>query len=293
MLPKVLIGLFALELATCIVVGIHMFGDEVAARRGELALCIALYLLVVRLLAVLASFLYAARHDTPAQSPLAWLRTVLEEYAVTLLAFSVLIPLSFVFAPRLSPNAARGRAVVVLVHGLLSNRGVWWLFARRLRREGLLVDSLDLVPTFGDLDRYVDQLDRHIEQLARHAPTRLVLVGHSMGGLVCRAWLARRGGGCVSRLVTLGSPHGGSRTARFLPGPNLRQMRPRSDWLLALPALLPVPAIALYSAHDNLVVPFALGRCEGIESEEWRGLGHLSLLFDHRVFERARQLIVA
>ena len=35
MLPKVLIGLFALELATCIVVGIHMFGDEVAARRGE------------------------------------------------------------------------------------------------------------------------------------------------------------------------------------------------------------------------------------------------------------------
>ncbi len=47
----------------------------------------------------------------------------------------------------------------------------------------------------------------------------------------------------------------GSLCAHFLPGRNLRQLRPRSDWLGALSLSLPVPAVALYSAHDNLVVP--------------------------------------
>ena len=104
MLPKVLIGLFALELAACIVIGVHMLGDDMAQHRSELALCIALYLLVVRLAIVLASFVYSARHNemAPPLSPLEWLRTVGKEYGATLLAFSLLIPLSFVFAPRLA-----------------------------------------------------------------------------------------------------------------------------------------------------------------------------------------------
>lgn len=294
MLPKVLIGLFALELAACIVIGVHMLGDDMAQRRGELALCIALYLLVVRLAIVLASFVYSARHNhtAPPLSPPAWLRTVGKEYGATLLAFSVLIPLSFVLAPRLARGSARGRSVVVLVHGLLSNRGVWWLFARRLARDDLLVDSLDLQPTFGDMNGFVDQLDRRLARIATETPARVVLIGHSMGGLVCRAWLARHGAkDGVERLITLASPHGGSLCAHFLPGRNLRQLRPRSDWLGALPLSLPVPAVALYSAHDNLVVPYTLGRCDGIETEEWRGLGHLSVLFDARVSERVRQLI--
>jgi len=54
-------------------------------------------------------------------------------------------------------------------------------------------------------------------ELARHAGDRLVLIGHSMGGLDSRYLIecldpARR----VQRLVTLGTPHRGSALARWL-----------------------------------------------------------------------------
>jgi triacylglycerol lipase len=112
---------------------------------------------------------------------------------------------------------------------------------------------------------------------------RVVLVGHSMGGLACRACLARHGAGPVVQLVTIASPHTGSRCAHWLPGANMVQMRPSSAWLSSLPASLPVPTLALYTAHDNMVVPHISGALAGADSRPWLGLGHLSPLFDPRV----------
>ena len=301
MLPIVLIAVLLSEVTICAAVGFRLFGDDVMLRLGELSICITIYLLAVRLLFVLASFAFAGlkNHDRVAQPFAAWMRTIGLEYLATLVAFSLLIPLSFLFAPRLRRMPAPNQPVVLLVHGLLSNQGVWWLFARRLRRSGALVDSLDLKPMFGDIDNYVGQLKRHIDALALRAKGPIVLVGHSMGGLVCRAYLARYGAvvgeARIVKLVTLGSPHRGSLSAYFLPGKNLRQMRPECAWLGALPATSLIATTAIYSQHDNLVVPYELGRCEGsgIVCEELRGLGHLSLLFDRAVQDRVQQIIQA
>ena len=309
MLPIVLIAVLLSEVTICAAVGFRLFGDDVMLRLGELSICITIYLLAVRLLFVLASFAFAGlkNHDRVAQPLGAWMRTIGLEYLATLVAFSLLIPLSFLFAPRLrriGKGAGRGQPVVLLVHGLLSNQGVWWLFAQRLRRSGALVDSLDLKPMFGDIDDYVGQLKRHIDALALRMRTNapsgpIILVGHSMGGLVCRAYLARFGAvvgeSRIVKLVTLGSPHRGSLSAHFLPGKNLRQMRPECAWLSALPAASSIATTAIYSQHDNLVVPYELGRCEGsgIVCEELRGLGHLSLLFDRAVQDRVQQIIAA
>ena len=304
MLPIVLIAFLLFELTICVAVGFHLFGPDVMMRLDELAICIMIYLLAARLLFVLASFAFAGlkNEHRVAQSFPAWVRTIGREYWATLLAFSLLIPLSFFLAPRLrrfGRQPLAGQPVVLLVHGLFSNQGVWWLFARRLKRSGAVVDSFDLKPMFGDIDDYVEQLKRHIDGLARAAAGPIVMVGHSMGGLVCRAYLARYGTvvgeARIVKLVTLGSPHQGSLSAYFLPGKNLRQMRPECEWLATLPCASSTATTAIYSQHDNLVVPFEWGRFEGsgVVCEELRGIGHLSLLFDRTVQDRVLQIIAA
>ena len=68
-------------------------------------------------------------------------------------------------------------------------------------------------PVFHPYDwrRGVDVLGRELAERLRSDPTpRIALIGHSMGGLVCRAALACPGGDKVQRVVLLGTPHFGS-----------------------------------------------------------------------------------
>ena len=62
----------------------------------------------------------------------------------------------------------------------------------------------------------------------------MTLVGHSMGGLVSRAYLRRYGSARVAGLVTLGTPHRGSMLAWVLGGESVSQLRPDCQWLAAL-----------------------------------------------------------
>ena len=54
---------------------------------------------------------------------------------------------------------------------------------------------------------------------------QMVLIGHSMGGLVARACMRRYGAKGVAKLIALGSPHHGTRLARFGPGRNAQLLR--------------------------------------------------------------------
>jgi hypothetical protein len=57
----------------------------------------------------------------------------------------------------------------------------------------------------------IDQLGaRFARALEAEPAAHISIVAHSMGGLVARAALTRAGGARVRRLVTLGTPHGGS-----------------------------------------------------------------------------------
>jgi len=120
---------------------------------------------------------------------------------------------------------------------------------------------------------------------------RLVMLGHSMGGLVARAYLQRFGGARVAGLMTLGTPHQGSRLAVLGFGENARQMRPGSTWLQSVarpPAV--VETTVIYSPHDNFVMPQACLELPGTESRVVGGVGHLAMLYSPRV---AQALLVA
>lgn len=302
MLAGLLIALLVIEFGLCTLMGLYMYGDQMMHHAGEFSFYVLLYMLLVRLLVVVASFIFAGlnNRNRPSQSTFKRLTTISAEYVATLFAFSFCIPLAWLLVPRLGRSSIKGQPVVLLVHGLFSNRGVWWLFAYRLKRLKRLrrrVDSLELTPVFGDMDGYVAQLEKRVDDLTRRGASSIALIGHSMGGLVCRAYLSRQSvrpaDAPAMQLVTLGSPHCGSLSAWCLPGTHLRQMRLGSDWLRQLPTNCPVPAVSVYSMHDNFVVPYEQARSVALAPEEWRGIGHLSLLFDRRICLRVERLLSA
>ena len=185
---------------------------------------------------------------------------------------------------RPGPDARRGPPVL-LIHGYLCNRGFWWWMRKKLEQAGYAVGTVTLEPVFGDIDAYAEGVRARIEELvAETGAARVVVVGHSMGGLACRAYMRRFGAGRVARLVTLGTPHGGTRIANFGLGHNARQMRHASDWLGALGAeACPVPVTAVWSAHDTIVAPQDNGRLSGAREIALGGLGHMAMAFSPRI----------
>ncbi len=186
------------------------------------------------------------------------LRTIARETLALWRMFSLLMPLPF------GSRRDRGWGVPILfVHGFICNAGVWRPLMRALaRRTGAPLRAISLYPAFGSINEYAEQLHAAVEAIRQQTRiARIMLVGHSMGGLVIRRYLRAYGADRVCRVVTLGSPHHGVFVPASLArlGENLRQMKHGSAWLAALNAdedqPCPVPILSVWSPHDNLIPP--------------------------------------
>ena len=242
-------------------------------------------LLGQRLGIVLTTYAIALAHHSPAPR-LGWLRAVTMVFAEVfafLRLFIFILPWERLWMgeDRLSPQGGRP---LLLIHGYGCNRGAWWWLRRRLEAAGFSVATVNLEPVYVDIDHYVTAIEARIEAACGLAGSnRITLVGHSMGGLAARAYLARHGTARVAQLVTLATPHAGSLLARMGMGANARQMEPGSPWLKSLSQQIPdLPIVALRNAHDNFVMPQDSQRLPSALDVELPGLGHLAMLFSPR-----------
>ncbi len=175
---------------------------------------------------------------------------------------------------------------LLLIHGYFCNRGAWWWLRRGLRAQGRSIATIDLEPPLASIDKQAENVDACIRALvAETSAESFVLVGHSMGGLAARAYLRRHGGAHVAKLITLGTPHHGTELARIGLGRNAREMEPGSAWIRAHAEAepLPVPALSVWSARDNYVMPQDSSRLEGAREIILPTLGHLSMLFSPKI----------
>ena len=186
---------------------------------------------------------------------------------------------------------------VLLVHGYVCNGGYWTKLSRQLARAGIVHKAIDLEPINADIEEFVPQVELAITELcARTGSDRVILVAHSMGGLVARAWLRHYGAARVARIVTIGTPHHGTALANLAAGANARQMSrvdgAPSGWLAQLAASetpeLRALITSIYSHHDNIVAPQASAQLPGARNIAFGGIGHVALASDARVL---RQLL--
>jgi pimeloyl-ACP methyl ester carboxylesterase len=179
---------------------------------------------------------------------------------------------------------------VLLVHGYACNSGYWRQFSALLERHQISHHALDLAPLGAAIDDYVPQLQRAIEALrTRSGSPDLIIVAHSMGGLVVRAYLRAHGSVGIARVITLGTPHHGTHLAQFGIGSNARQMRPDGPWLRALAcgesAAQRALMTSIFSHHDNIVAPQTSCRLPGAKNIEFGAVGHVAMGRDRRILQ--------
>ena len=188
------------------------------------------------------------------------------------------------------PAPAPAATPILLLHGVLCNAGAMYGLRGDLRARRIgPVYTMSYGPPLASIEDFADQVAAKVDAIigATGAP-QVALVGHSMGGLVARAYLRRYGAQKISSVMTLGTPHHGSIHAWVFPGICLGQLRPGNVWLAELNRTqgspLPVRFVSLWSWHDSMVAPQTSSRLEGAENIELTGIGHNALLGDDRVF---------
>ena len=258
---------------------------------GAVVLIAAALFFAVPAAMILATFAIAWRHRTvppPALriGPVAAIYCVLHEIFSYTAVYVFLQPFPRLVLPAERIAATNDRPAVILVHGYMCNAGVWAWLGRYLAARGHAVHTVTLEPLFAHIEAYVTPLARRADEIAGESG-RVVLVGHSMGGLVCRAYARRLGGARIARIITLGAPHHGSALAQIGHGADAQDMWPMAAWLRDLAAAEQggpaAPITSIYSCHDNFVVPQDSSVLAGAKNVPLPGIGHLSLLFSKRV----------
>jgi pimeloyl-ACP methyl ester carboxylesterase len=235
-----------------------------------------------RLWMVLFTYLFAwlNRSPIPPQHDISKQRQMLEALREVAALGLILLVQAFerIFMKQDAPYNST-QAPLLLIHGYCCNRGFWWWLKPRLEAHGYSIATLTLEPLHGDIDGYAEQVARGVDRLcSATGASQVILVGHSMGGLVARAYLRRYGEFRVSRLVTLGTPHHGSTLAHLGMGRNARQMTPGSAWLKELEQTpLALACVSIFSWHDNYVMPQNSALLEGAQNIPLEGVGHLAM----------------
>src|SRR4029079_19012508 len=93
--------------------------------------------------------------------------------------------------------------------------------------------AINLEPLLASIEDLAEQLAVHIESVcADTGADRVILLGHSMGGLVARTYVRRFGARArVAKVITLATPHHGSELARLAIGGGRQHVRPRNAWV--------------------------------------------------------------
>jgi triacylglycerol lipase len=188
---------------------------------------------------------------------------------------------------RLPPGPA-DRTPIIFVHGLYHNHTAWYLYLRWFRRWGWShMKAINLRGKFRSIHEFARILADEVEKvMAESQSDQVDLVGQSMGGLVVRSYLTEDSARAkIRRVVTLGSPHRGSKLAVFGLGQAAKEMIPGSSFLESLNQGVQIPKTgrfyAIYTIVDNMVLPNESAKLawDGVKNLETGIVNHVGLVF--------------
>jgi predicted alpha/beta hydrolase family esterase len=184
---------------------------------------------------------------------------------------------------------------VIVLHGLYMSGFVMKPLCHRLAKSGVNILNLTYKSTEPDSKKIFSQLDEFIAD----RPT--VLVCHSLGGLIARAYLEHNSKNAqfITKVITLGTPHKGSSIAKQMHDKGLDKLLKNSveyllssnnDWpfkakLYSIAGDLPLglmPILERGSQSDGTVL-LDETKLTGMAEHKVFHLSHTSLIYSRQV----------
>lgn len=189
--------------------------------------------------------------------------------------------------PKLPTTESSARPPIILLHGLFQNRSCLFWLQYRLRAAGYQQVISINTPPWRDMETLTESLTKTVDELRiKLKVEKVVLIGHSMGGMIARNYVQNRGGAAYTQgMITLGAPHHGSKLAPFALSAMGKTLLPGSAFLRQFNSVTwpnETQAVSIYTRYDNVVLPAESGKMDGAQSIELDGMGHTSLLFHPR-----------
>jgi len=181
---------------------------------------------------------------------------------------------------------------ILLVHGYCNDSSVWIYLRRKLAQQGL-VYTVDLGNPFRSIRDYAKIVEDKVAQIKQETGSDVLLIGHSMGGLVslCAPF------DNVAEVITLAAPLRGTHIAKVGFGPNAREMERNSTLIQELSAKIAQEKKVRFSTigtkTDQLVIPGHSALLDQSRQFLFEDIGHASLLFSPRVAALLTQWIYA
>lgn len=261
----------------------------------------------LRFFLTLGNWLPTWKHRSPKRAEheigcAATVAMLLREWWAAILTY----PFLFAFEPWLVPNNPpsglphRGLPIV-LVPGFFTNRGYLHAWRRYLLRNGYgKVYCVSPEPIFAGVEPNAEHLARFVDEvLVETGAPRVILIGHSMGGLVIRLYLHRFGGLAKAAMaIAVGSPLKGTVLAEGKEklGPIVAQLTNGNAWASAFVAEVeaqpcPIPFVVIWSPHDSIVSPQDNARVAARYGREITlpGVGHMEMVNSTQVMRVLKQ----
>lgn len=191
----------------------------------------------------------------------------------------------------------RANKPILLVHGYMGNEKHWgWLFERLKEANIGEVHTINL-KHFGSIDKdHSAQIEEKVKEIqAETGCKEIILVGHSMGGIVSSYFATHNPTDVsISDVITIGSPLRGTPLAYAGLGACAKQMRPGSELLSQVHEKVKESTTRFFnisSRADQIILSnesslFDKTCDERITSHTFEDMGHATYLFSPAVAEQ-------
>jgi triacylglycerol lipase len=217
---------------------------------------------------------------------------VVEVFAIAALA--LLYPLGFInFDPKKKEDASQ--TPILIVHGYLHNRSGGFYLIHRLKSAGCgNVYTVNLGHPCHSIEEYAHVVQAKAKEIAAQTGRDdLIIIGHSMGGLVSSYYATQLAPkGTVRDVITLGSPIQGTKLAPIGIGTCAKQMRYQSEFVKNLNEWVhennDTRFVNIGTQTDRIIVPHssAFFSSHKVRKLTIPDLGHAAYLFSDRVADQ-------